>query len=311
MRTLPAAAFFASAAALFSPCAGTLALPPAGSPPSPSPAASDPLAGPSVGDRAAGLPSLVRKDFDGKLVRLEAPPAELALDQLDLPADVRARIDQALAERAAILDKVVRENIGLLMRLGAAGDSGRPGEAIRLLGELLAKLQPLSQRGSFEDEAARLMPQPQQDRYKAIIREYYDAVALDGVWDKGRVSPGPRTGAIAAENLRLLGRQAERSFQRQFGQGEQDFERLLADLNLRPEQEQRVRELVRSTYERTLLNPSEGDKLRLFMSIMAWLDLDQQQRLVRIIRDSKAEKTDKPGPAKPASGLAATKPKPE
>lgn len=249
----------------------------------------DPLAGPAIAAKAE--PSLVAREFDGRLRRLDIHPVEAALPILNLSDAERKAIDQIIRERTAIFDSVLQQNILLVQQLGSAGASGDKQEAVRLLMVIMGKLHPLTSRGPLELEIGRVLQPSQRKVLERLTKDYHNAVAADGLWEDGRVTrPGNRFETIAAERFRLFTVDAERSIKRILGQGEQDFEQLIAKLSLSPEQESRMRAQVQAFGERTGLNPTEGDQLRLGLVVFAWLDADQQAVLLRHMHEADGAK---------------------
>lgn len=89
-----------------------------------------PLAGPKVEDRAE-TPA-VERDFEGKMKPLGARPEVIALEGLTLSDEERARVDAVLAARAAVMERLIRENIDLLLRMRSARE-GNDAEARRVV----------------------------------------------------------------------------------------------------------------------------------------------------------------------------------
>lgn len=248
-----------------------------------------PLSGPAV--QQTPRVTLVARDFDGRLKRLDAHPVEAALQRLTLSPSERESAQRVLRERTAIFDRVLQDHFDLLQRLGAAGAAGEKAEAVRLLGEIMGLLTPLTARGPLEVEMGRELSATNRAAMNRLLNEYHDAVAADGVWEDGRVvRQGNRVEALIAERVRLLALETERAFKRVVGSGEADFEKLIAELELTPEQESRVRAQVQSFFERTMFKPTERDKIGLFLSLTAFLTADQQMILVKRIRESEGRK---------------------
>src|SRR5436853_2085458 len=100
------------------------------------PSKPDPLGGPRVnGGERVGPATLVQRDFSGKIKRLEVPPEEAALERLNLDQPTREKIQSVLAARAQVLDKIVVDNIDLVVRFANARQAGDKPEQIKLLGE--------------------------------------------------------------------------------------------------------------------------------------------------------------------------------
>jgi hypothetical protein len=255
------------------------------------------LAGPIVPDSRSS--SLVQRDFNGQLVKLELFPAHAALRFLELDGDSRAKVERILTERAAILDTAVRDHFDLLIELFSAGQAGDQPETIRIAIAFTQKIKPLIARGALESELAKVIPQSQAQRLAGLVREYYDAlIAEAGTNEKGK--PKTRFEVVAGETLRLWSEQIRLSFERQIVGGDLFFERIIRQLKLRPEQEDRVRDKIAAYVEETKLNPTKEQEQRFALEIMAWLDPAQQKNLIRIFKQAegqykpKARPEDKP-----------------
>lgn len=289
-------------AASIAPAVATVA------PPLPEPA---PLAGPSVAPRSAAAPSLVRRDSNGRLQRLDLPPGEAALALLPLDAPTKAKTNAILRERSALWDRLIKENLSTILALGSS--QNEPAALLRHASALVLKAQPLLLRGSLDAELSLALPAEHRRTFDALVRDYFRAVADDGVYqENASPKPGNRVEATLAENGRLLAVEAERAFRRVIGNGEREFDELLAALQLRPEQETRIRTKVMEYIERTGFNPSKVDEALLVLSIIPLLDADQQARLAERIRkddaDAKAPAAAKPKPARPSPKNPAPKP---
>lgn len=239
-----------------------------------------PLGGPRVVEGVRPV-TLVVRGYNGLIQRLDTPPEEAALELAEMDGPTREETRRVLAERAAILDRLVLDNLETLVALGAAGDAGNKAEALRLGLDLIAKSEPLRARGRLRDELAGVMPAPVKTRYLAIVDEYWDAIAAEakaGLGKKGRI------GAILEERGRLLGKEIERSFYRQVDpKGEEEFERLLARLELRPEQESKVRHLAEEFIRSAKFRPTKAQEVAFIVRVSSMLDEGQRQRLAEYI----------------------------
>jgi hypothetical protein len=242
--------------------------------------AQPPLRGPEVAERSA-RGSLVERDFSGKLKRLEMPPEEAALGLLRLDEATKAKTDAILAARAEILDRIVTENIDLVVRFAGARQAGDRAEQLKLLEEFSKKLEPLSARGKLIDELKGVLPRDKASRLDTLVNDYRRAAADDDVAEaRTRGEQLSRLQANLRENLASLGSDVKRSYERTVAAKAADFEQVLAQLSLRPEQESKIRGMVRDFVQETKGKPTPEQRRGLFMRIMALLDPDQQQTLV-------------------------------
>ncbi len=241
------------------------------------------LAGPRVAPSQG--PTLVQRDFNGGLIKLELFPAHAALRCLELDAQARAKVEAILNERTALLDSVVRDHFEMLIELFSAGQAGDQPETIRIAVAFTQKLKPLIARGAIETELAAALPQTQAQRLHALVSEYYDALLADAPAKPDGKRPA-RFEIVAGETLRLWGEQIRLSFERQVVGGEIFFERIIRQLDLRPDQEERLRDRIGKYVEETKLNPTKEQERQFGLEVMAWLDPAQQARLIRIFRQA-------------------------
>ncbi len=225
----------------------------------------------------------MERDFKGKLKRPEVPPEEAALDLLKLAPEDRAKTDAVLAARAQVLDAVVIDNIDLVVKLHNARQSGDRRDQLAVMSEFMKKLQPLNARGRLADEIRGTLSKEQQGRYDAILKEYREAAIEEGTKEaRARNEFVTDRGMETRENLASLGLEIKRSYERQISSKAAEFERVVSQLGLRSEQEAKIRALVTSFTQETKGKATAEQKRALFFRIMADLDPDQQQRLMRL-----------------------------
>jgi hypothetical protein len=250
------------------------------------------LAGPSVSEEAPT--TLVRLGYDGAIERPGVRIEEAALELLELDASARARVDEIVAERAAILDKAVIENIELLVEFQSAKSAGDELRQAALIGRFVRSLAALEERGSLREELGRALGDDEKARFESLIDEYNQAIlaeARDAAKERGERFIQFRF--VQIERLKVLGQEIKRSYDRQIGSRTEDFERLLAALALSPEREAEVRRVVTDFARRTLLNPDEKDRAGLFIRIASMLSADERRRLVEFAREGRASEATK------------------
>ena len=242
------------------------------------PPSAAPLGGPAV-NPAPDRTSLVERDYESRVKRLDVPPEEEAVKLLDLSDEERAATDRVLAHRIQLLDDFVSENFELLIRSAGAFASNQRAEQLRTVGEVFRKSRPLRVRGPLIDELAGALDPANADRLRALVADYWDALIRD-IQQQGEARSGsrePRIAVLAREKAELLGREIQRSFQRQLPPGgEQEFDALLAAMELRPEQERKVRRMAEEFIIRSRFRPTEAQERRFILEVGAILD--QRQR---------------------------------
>ena len=249
-------------------------------------AGQSPLAGPKVVEAGAARPTLVQRGYEGGVTRLEIQPEEAALALLALDGAARAATQGVLSERAAMLDRIVLENLDLLIELGTAGEAGDKATVVRVGLELLRKSEPIRARGLLRDELAKALPREQREEYLRLVNEYWAAIG-DEAKGKGKA----RLGGVVEERGRLLGEAVKRSFERQVDRkGGEDFEQLLARLELRPEQETKVRRMAEDFIVGAKFRPTEAQGAAFILQVMAMLDQGQRRRLAEYLGEQERSK---------------------
>jgi hypothetical protein len=238
------------------------------------------LSGPTVKDKPARA-TLVERDFKGKLRRSEVPPEEAALDLLKLDADARAKTDAVLSARAVVLDRVVIENLDLVVRLHNARQGSDRREVLAVMSEFMKKLAPVNGRGRLADEIRGTLAKDKAAEFDRILKEYREAAV-----DEGMAEARSRNEFVTArtletrENLASLGLEIKRSYERQISSKAAEFDRIVSQLGLNTEQESKIRGMVLAFTQETKGQATPEQKRALFFRIMGQLDTDQQQRLM-------------------------------
>lgn len=252
-------------------------------PPEPAPAAEPApavLAGPSVEESEAPT-TLVRLGYDGALERLDVPAEEAALELLDLSDEVRASTERILAERAAILDRIVVDNIDQLVEIFTAVQSGDRGAALREYLQFSRELEPLRARGTLAEELASAMPADAAATFTALVEEYREA-ALEELQRQAREQGRrlARRQAAMQEGIRAVGLEIRRSYERTIGGGQERLGELYATVNATPEQQARISDLAVTFFDRTKGKASRTEKVGLFLAILQELTPEQRSILI-------------------------------
>ncbi len=238
------------------------------------------LAGPRV--RTSGeATTLVELGYAGKVRRLERAPEEAAIELLGLTPEERERVDGVLLARARVLDAIVLDNLTLLMRLGTAGEAGQKLTALGLGLELAGKLEPVWRDGPLRDRLRGALAPERRAEFDRLVDGYWDAI----VAERRATKREPRFVILAGEQLALLGKEIERSVQRQFGEQDQGFERLIESLGLSAEQESRLRRQVETFFLQAGPRPTPGQMVGFLLRLMAWLDDGQRVKLAAYIAE--------------------------
>ncbi len=239
--------------------------------------------------------SLIARDFDGKIKRLEIPAEEAALELVDLDAATRARIDAILAQRAALLDKLVADNLLKLLDVYNATQAGRKDEAREIFMEVLEQAGPLKERGKLGDEVRAEMTPDQSAAYDRIRREYWEAIIREDVQASrsasgGELARGAVQAAIGKEVALVIGAEIKRSYERQATARADQLKQFVEALALSPEQEAKVTRILADDFQMIQANKVPGKRttvqgLALVRAIAAELTPEQRVALGTYIRE--------------------------
>lgn len=258
-------------------------------------AACDPplLSGPQVNSADGRAPTLVRLDYEGRLVRLDTSPEEAALDEIELDQYTRERILSILSERTAILDRVVMQSLPLFQQFDVAEQEKDGAAKGRLLGEFTHRLAPLIRRGTLFDELYAVLPREQASTFARMVDEYQQALIRDAR-RQAEIENRAFNAVEAAMQVRgeAMLKAIERSFARSTQSGEREFDELLEKLDLSPEGEQIVRARATRFAEDTMLNPTKAQTVFFVVQVLSELEPNERVKVVRrvieINREQKA-----------------------
>ncbi|MBL8764647.1 MAG: hypothetical protein JNM07_10305 [Phycisphaerae bacterium] len=248
------------------------------------PAEAPVLSGPKVATKTRPA-SLVERDAAGKIVRLDVPPPVAALDLLDLTKEQRAAADEVVSRRAAILDTVVRNNLETLVKLNSGARAANPEERLALLEKLGAEAEPLKRRGGLQDELMTAIGPEHGVAFRALIQEYGRAVFQESVAEQ-RAAGGKADGKkiLAKEVERAIGQEVRRSYDRVFGAAARDFDALLKELAVTPEQEGKIRKVVGDEFTRSYGKLTPAQRTETFWKVFRELDETQRRTLIQRVR---------------------------
>lgn len=239
----------------------------------------DPLAGPKVHEH----PQRLAFGLGGELRRTTLRPEEAVVRGLGVGPEVQRAVDRVLTARGRVLVRFILSHLNLLNRLNVSGSAGDKLSAASLLLEGLGRLEAMGFRGDVTGEVRAALPESARAGFDRGMAAYWSAVAMEKT--RGRApTAGEVYGARLEESGRLLGQELEAAFQRAERSGELAVAYLLGDLGLSEGQRRRVDDLVRARLDAAGGELSEEDRNRLFVGVMAYLTLDQQERLMRKVR---------------------------
>lgn len=277
-RTLNARLLLTLAIASLSPLAHAAdqpAPPAAQAPPVPADAAG--LSGPSV-QGAARAATLVERDMDGALKRLTVPPAEAAVQMLDLDDEVRGKVNTILTERAALMDQLVSSHLRQIVELSGAREAGNTDEVRRLFREIWNDAGELKQRGTLGQDLARVLSASQSADLRRLTEEYMQALITQEVTTNPGEGNAGRMQAVTKVTVQMLGEEIRRSYDRVVGQRVRELDALLLKIEASPEQERTIRRITGDLFQATYGQPTDAQRSAMFLQI--WNILTPEQRRI-------------------------------
>ncbi len=254
------------------------------------------LAGPSVHEPSGRPATLVETDYEGYVKRLEVTPEEAAANLLDLTPEERAPIDAILTERSRMLDDFVTEHLDLLIRLGTTSQAGDKAGQLKAIVEALQAVKPIRDKGPLARQIRAVLAPDNQARFDAALKQYWDAIVLER--QSAARASGKREARLAIlteERLKSFGREIERAFGRIVDpNGEREFNELLAALELRPEQESRIRRMAEDLIIRAKFKPTEAQEQAFILRVASILDQKQRRLLAERIAEQERTRTMRP-----------------
>ena len=228
--------------------------------------------------------SIVQRDFQGRLKKLEENPAMVGLGKLALSAEEKQRVEKVIGDRAAALDTIVRDNLKLIIELAQAKQSGDTEATNRIQAQVLEKASPYFKRGTLMNEVHPALSEEHAAELKRMVNEYAAVVAEEKIADPMN---GPKkenkVGALVAQGFEGFAAEAKASYERVIGGGGKEFESLIKLLQLTAEQESRIRQKAGDLFQKTYGKATKRQQFGLFMDIYAELDVEQRHRLAEYI----------------------------
>lgn len=250
-----------------------------------------PLAGPPVRETTPAH-SLVAYDFDGQLKIIKDEPAMVALDMFDIAQSQRDACVQIVAERHAIVDALFVDHLDLMTRLATAANGGDQAQTLRLGSELYGLLRPLRERGTMEDEFARVLSPETGEHVRALVKQYNAAhieqVKLDVLRTEGKEIGN--FGAAIRKRYVDLGLEIELAFSRYEQTSLGQVDDVLDAIDVQGEAREMVRQKILDFGQRTLGKPTAMQGIAFVAEVMNMLDPAQRGRFLRYIREQERAK---------------------
>ena len=206
------------------------------------------LAGPKVPAAAPERLTIVERTFDGALVPLEDEPEIVAAYRVVTDPARRERLDAFVGARARAFEEILLAHYEAITGLGpaiATARDGGPEERTALMSrvrEVNAALAPFRARGSFVDECGDELSSEEAAEVRRLVAEWRAADEAERAKQPERAAMG---GARGGNRLQLeeMGAMVRRTIQRRAAGRTAQFEAFAEQLDLSPEQAEKVRSL--------------------------------------------------------------------
>jgi hypothetical protein len=276
---------------------------PQAAPPSTQPAPHGPLSGPAVNDPRVGV-TLVDRDLSGRVRRLEITPIEAGSRLLRLDEPTRLAVEKALAQRARLLDQVVADHLGLILRLAGAREAGQRDNIQKYLRELSDEAPVLRDLSALQRDVHAALSTPQRDELIRLTQDYWNAIIeekqAEAKRDGKEFKPAQTREWLRAEFMAIAGQELRRAYDRVIGQKVRDFDSLLKALDLTPEQESKIRQIAGDAFQKNEGRARATETARVFTLIYRALEPEQREKLTDHLKGILRDRApDAPGAAEP------------
>lgn len=242
-----------------------------------------PLGGPSATapKPVATVPlSIVERDFEGKLIKIDRRPEVAAVEKLALTVEKRKEIDDFLTARFAKVSAFTKEHYDLFIKLQGA----RQAQSREELPSLMRQMREAA--GDFVnkplvDELAALVSKEQGENLRRMVREYM----VESAKSEPRQGPagagpgradGPPVEGPRAE-LNLFIREMARGFAAMVAERKQQSDEQFKRVQATPEQEAKIRAIIRSYNTSPGTELTREQRMEMTQKILAELTPEQRQ----------------------------------
>jgi hypothetical protein len=239
------------------------------------------LAGPKIAV-AEQRATLVQRDFDGGLVRLEERPETAALALLTLDAAEKESTEALLTDRAVRVAAALRDHTDLFLRAQNLRQGGLGAEDRQVLRALRDAIRPLLEP-TLASSVEAVLSEGNRAEFRRLLAEYHAALAAASGMSSETSRGGRREPAGAAE-LRLTVLEMARSLGGIVEDRRERTEAILRAANATPEQERAIREILRNQEASPGAGASEEARRRVMQEIMQTLATEQRRAVAQHLR---------------------------
>lgn len=241
------------------------------------------LSGPSVS--VGHAPTLVTYAYGGELKELELPPAEAALEFIELDEHEAERVADALARRADLIERIVIDNFDFLIQAETIGAAENKLAQAGFFLKAIHMFYPLIERGPIEDEIRPLLDAESLRTYDGILNEYWEALARTRIEAaEDRVTRQRIKREVRKARRDQYGKEIELAAQRAIESEGFAVGYLLRDMDLSEAQDARIQRMITDFVARNMGEASQEETEKLFAGIIAFLNEKQRKLLADRIK---------------------------
>lgn len=249
------------------------------------------LSGPRV-EAKESRATLIKRDFNGKLTRLDDRPEHAALALLNLTAEERKPADAVLDARSVKVAKVLSDHIDLFTKIQNARQGGGKAEEMRpLLREMHDAAGDLLDP-PLRTKVAEALPEAKRAEFARIVEEYITALASEEapggkpaaddqpMTDTPRRRAGAATGpgAAARIELNLLLRELGRELNSVVTTRREQTEAFLRAIDATPEQADKIQKIFREQGAQAGLHPTREQRAETMRKVFEVLTPEQRRK---------------------------------
>ncbi|MGD9790030.1 MAG: hypothetical protein AB7Q00_02800 [Phycisphaerales bacterium] len=255
-----------------------------------------PLAGPRVPDPDADrkAPTLIERDADGHIKRLEITAEEVALDKLKLTAKERRKANEIVDRRRVGLDRVVIGNVPLIIRLHNAAEAGDKPELKSAFQEFIRLYEAEVGKAKAKDQIAEVLSREHATHFHALIDDYWKSIAEEALADAKDSGITPAE-AVGAEIASAIGKEIKRSYERQVQYRAEDLDHFLEVVEATPKQESTIRAQALEFAQKTLQRPTIAQREAFIKKVFVELTPAQRAKVMKEYLDPAKPAADTPG----------------
>lgn len=225
--------------------------------------------------------TIVERDFAGALIRLEIRAEKAAAEKLPLTAKQRSSLNEFFTERSTQVLHFTLKNYDQFIKLQGARQARSREELPKLMSEMRTTAGDWVAKPLI-DRVEEKLPEQFRSHFRRMVTEYNDEVAKSDPRGGGAAAGAngrPRRGGAGAEYAELNNfiREMAREFSGMVAQRREQLDTLLKAVDATPEQESKIRVIVREGNGAPGTEPSPQQRRDTIRKVLAELTPAQQK----------------------------------